>query len=150
MKKRYLIIAGIVAIIALAAVPFLYAGPGHHHGTGELGALGRLQKLQSALNLSDQQVDAIKAIVTDLHQQNAPLRQQLRGGRNDIINALLKNPNDVSAAQAIIDQNAAAEHTVHMNTLNAASKALNVLTPEQRDKLGQLIAERRARVSSKK
>jgi Spy/CpxP family protein refolding chaperone len=148
MTKRNIIIA-IVAILAVAAVPFVYAQQGrmhmHHGGDSGFAFLGHLQKLKSTLDLSDQQVDAIKAIVQDAHTQNAQYRDQLRSGHLAIAKALIANPNDLAAAQALLDQQTAAEKVLKSNMLAAASKALNVLTPEQRSKLGTLIAEHEAR-----
>jgi Spy/CpxP family protein refolding chaperone len=146
-KKTTLTVSAIVvAVLALAAVPFLYAGPGHHHGMGAgMGPLGHLAHAQKELGLSDAQVDQIKVIIKDAHDQNAQYRDQLHGGFQSVISTLLKNPSDVAAAQAIMDQQAAAERALKTNILNAASKALTVLTPDQRSKLGTMIAEHQAR-----
>jgi Spy/CpxP family protein refolding chaperone len=148
MTKRNIIIA-IVAILAVAAVPLVYAQQGrmHMHRGGDAGFafFGHLQHLKSALDLSDQQVDAIKAIAQDMHTQNAQFRDQLRSGHLAIAKALIANPNDLAGAQALLDQQTAAEKVLKSNMLAAASKALNVLTPEQRGKLGSFIAEHEAR-----
>lgn len=147
MTKRSWTITAVVAAMVLAAVPFVYAGQRHMHGMAEgaFGPLGHLSKLQQELNLSDQQVDQIKAIFADLHQQNAQYREQLHGGFQTVVSTLLKDPNNVSAAQAIIDQQSQAERAMKSNVLAAASKALNILTPDQREKLGTIIAERHGR-----
>ena len=146
MKKRTLTITAVVAaVLALAAVPLVYA-QGHMHKMGMgMGPFGHLAKMQQELGLSDQQVDQIKAIVAETHEQNAQYRQQLHGGIHAAIATLLKNPNDVAGAQAIIDQQTQAEAALKTSILNAASKALNVLTPEQRDKLATLIAQHQAK-----
>ena len=96
MRKRLILITVIVA--AVAAVPFLYAGPGHGRGHGRghergqgmhgMAFLGHLAHAKSELDLSDAQMDQLKS-----------------------------------------------------NLLVAASKALNVLTPEQRTKLALHLAE---------
>lgn len=146
MKKNRLTIAGIVAVLALAAVPFLYAGRGRHHeGRGGFGPLGHLERAQKELGLSDQQVTEIKAIFANLREENAQYRKQMHGGFEGVLNTLIQNPNDVAGAQAIMDQQAQAERATKANLLTAASKALNVLTADQRVKLGQLVSERRAR-----
>ncbi len=149
MKKTTLTFAGILALVALVAAPILYAGPGRMHAHGMAGGMGmgplaHLQKAQQELGLSDQQVTEIKTIFADLRTQNAQYREQLHGGLQGVISTLIKNPNDVAGAQAIIDQQAQAERAVKTNILTAASKALSVLTPEQRTKLGDLIAQRQA------
>ncbi len=148
MKKTTLTIVGIVALSALVAVPFLYAqGPRHMRGAMGFGGFGggHLAQLQQKLNLSDQQVSEIQAIFADLKTQNAPYRQQMRGVLQSVITTLLNDPNDVAGAQSIIDQQTAAKTAMQTNMLKAASKALNVLTPEQRTQLGQLIQQRMAK-----
>jgi Spy/CpxP family protein refolding chaperone len=142
--KKSRIITAVVALLAVAAVPFLYAGPGHgfHRGMDGFGPLARLERAKSELGLSDQQVSEIKAILKSAHEQNAQSRDQLRGGLGGALNALLKDPNDVAGAQAILDQQAQAERSIRSNMLNTVSKALSVLTPEQRDKLGAMVARR--------
>lgn len=149
MKKRFAMTAGIAILAMAVAVPFLYAQPAHpHHGQGggEFGFLfGHLDKIKQALNLTDDQVAQLQAIGTDLKAQNAPLREQLHGGMQQIATTLLNNPNDVAAAQALLNQQTAAETAMKTNVLNAASKALNVLTPDQRAKVAQFLADRAAR-----
>jgi Spy/CpxP family protein refolding chaperone len=154
MKKRIAIAAGILMLAALAAVPIVYA-QGHgmgfrHHGGpgGEMGMLGggrHLEHMAQELNLSEQQVDQIKAIFADLHQQNSQYRESMHGGMKAVMETLLKNPNDTATAQALIDQQAATEKQLKTNMLLATSKALNVLTPDQRAQLAQKIEEHSAR-----
>jgi len=147
MTKRNLTIIAVVAIIAIAAVPLAYAQAARHGraaGFGGFAFFGHLRHLKSALDLSDQQVDQIKTIAKDLHQQNAQYRDQLHGGLHAVAQALINNPNDVAGAQALLDQQTAAENAMKSNALVAASKALNVLTPDQRAKLGTILSERMA------
>src|SRR5215203_5905293 len=91
MKRRNLTILAVVAVLATAAVPFLYAQPhgrGMHSGSGErgddLGPLNRLVQAKEQLGLSDQQVDEIKAIFGALRDQNEQYRDQLRSGHEAI------------------------------------------------------------------
>lgn len=149
MSKRNTIIIAILAVITLAGVPFVYAQHAHgmhgmHGGPlGEFG-LGHLQHAKEALGLSDAQVDQLKTIFAALHEQNAPYRKQLHGGLLQVAQTLINDPNNVSAAQALLDQQTAAEQTMKANTLAAASKALNVLTSEQRAKVGDFLSKRAA------
>lgn len=160
MNKRSLITLAIVALVGLLAVPFIYAqqapAPREHgmgmHGMGmhgdkgmqAFGPLGHLQKLQTELGLSDAQVTEIKTIFTNLRDQNAAYRTQLKGGHQAILSTLLKDPNDLASAQAILNQQTQAENAMKANVLSATSKALNVLTADQRAKLADLIAQRQA------
>ena len=152
MKKRTLIIS-IIATVTLLGATFVYAGPGGHrrggpdgaHGFGALGMFGHLAQAKEELGLSDQQADQIKEIFKDLHEQNAAYREQMHAGIGDVADTLIKNPNDIAAAQAILDRQAQAENAMKTNALQAASKALNVLTPDQRAKLATMVAEHRER-----
>lgn len=150
MSKRNMIIIASLAIITLAGFPFVYAQhmrgmhAGMHGGPlGEFG-FGRLEHAKEALGLSDAQVDEIKTIVAQLREQNAPYREQLHGTMLQVAQTLVKDPNNTAAAQALLDQQAAAEQTMKSNALAAASKALNVLTPDQRAKVADFIAKRAA------
>jgi Spy/CpxP family protein refolding chaperone len=157
MNKRHFVLTAVTIAIALVAVPFAFAqmhghggpgGPGEHGGPGFGGPsiLGHLGHAKEALGLSDQQVTDIKAIFKSLHDQNAQYRDSLHGGMQAIAMTLINNPNDIAAAQALIDQQSAAEKAMKTNMLNATSKALNVLTAEQRTKLADMVKEHQARM----
>jgi Spy/CpxP family protein refolding chaperone len=169
MKKRITILTlVVVALGALAVAPMVLGGPmgrrfgghgfghmgmggghmgmGGGHGFAEGFMLGRLAHVKEQLGLSDAQVEQIRGIMTDLHTQNEPYRDSVRGGIHDIAKTLIANPNDLAGAQAKLDAQAAAEKALKTNVLNATSKALNVLTPEQRTKLGELIDQHAAKM----
>lgn len=159
MKKRILLITLILA--AVAAVPILYAaGPGggghfRHGGPGFGGGhgmafLGHLMKVGEELDLTDAQKTQIHAILKETHDENAQYRQQVHGTMKNVAQTLIANPNDVAGAQAILDSQAAAERALKANMLTAASKALNVLTPEQRTKLSAIMAEHVERMESRR
>ena len=150
MKKRIAIAGSILVVAALAAVPFVYAQPRHHGAGPHEGGFGffggrHLEHIADELDLSEQQVDQIKAIFAELHEQNAQYRDSMHGGFKAVAETLLKNPNDLAAAQALIDQQAANEKAMKTNMLNATSKALNVLTADQRAELAQKLQERSER-----
>jgi Spy/CpxP family protein refolding chaperone len=151
VKKRLILITIILA--AVAAVPFVYAGPGGHGfhgmhgGMGSMGEghgmafLGHLDKIKGELDLSDAQVDQLKEIVKATHEQNQQYREQMHGTMKAVATTLLTNPNDVAGAQAVLDRQDASEKALKANLIVAASKALNVLTPEQRTKLALHLAD---------
>ena len=148
MKKRLILTTLIIG--TLVAVPLLHAGPFQRHhrafgGHDGLAFLGRLEHLKNELDLSPAQVDQLEAIVRDARAQNAQYRDQMRGAFKDVASTLLANPNDIAAAQVILDRQADAEKALKANVLVAASKALNVLTPDQRAKLADHLAENMAR-----
>ena len=143
MKKRTLIFSIAAIVIVLAAVPFAMAQHRRMHGHG--GMFFGLQRAKAALGLSDQQSADIKQIFTDLRAQNEPYRTSLRGGRQAIAQVLLANPNDIAGAQALLDKQLDAERQMKLNALHAASKALNVLTPDQRTKASAFLQQRMAK-----
>ena len=155
MNKKYLTIAAVVATLVLVAAPFalaqrMHGGP--HGGPGELGGvmfLGHLQHAKQALGLSDQQVGDIEGIFRDLHSQNAQYRESLHGSMEQVATALINNPNDLATAQALLDKQSDTERQLKSNALAAASKALNVLTADQRAKLGDFIKEHHSRMQQK-
>lgn len=149
MKKRTLILSAAALVIVIAAVPFAMAQHmrGHRHGHG--GMMFGLQRAKAALGLSDQQSADIKQIFADLRTQNEPLRTSMRGGRQAIAQLLLANPNDVAGAQALLDKQLATERQMKLNALTAASKALNVLTPDQRTKAAAFLQQRMAKRMAK-
>jgi len=149
MKKHTIAIATAVVLAALVAVPIAFAQHARHmRGDGFGGGMffGHLGHVKSQLGLTDQQTSDIKAIFQQLKQQNQPYRDSMRGTMQQVAQTLINNPNDVAAAQALINQQADAERTMKLNALNAASKALNVLTPDQRGKLSAMMQEHMGRM----
>jgi Spy/CpxP family protein refolding chaperone len=145
MRKHTLAITAAIVMAALIAVPIAFA----QHAKGMRGEgfggpmfFGHLGHAKQALGLTDQQTSDIKAIFKDLREQNRQFRQSQRSTMQQVAQMLINNPNDISAAQALIDQQTANERTMKTNAISAASKALNVLTPEQRSKLGAMLQER--------
>lgn len=152
MKKRTLIFSAAAIVIVLLAVPFAVAQhmrAGHGRGGDGMMMFAHLQRAQAALGLTDQQAAGIKTIVSDLRTQNEPYRGSLRGGRQAIAQILLANPNDIAAAQALLDKQSDAERQMRSNALHAASKALNVLTPDQRAKAVAFLQQRMAKRAGK-
>lgn len=145
MKKRTAILIGTFVLVVAMAVPFAWAGPGRHRGGHDAFGMMRLEHVRQELDLSDAQVDQIHTIFKAMHDQNKANRDAMRGSMHDAAKALIADPNNVAAAQAVLDQQLANERTMKTNALNAFAKALNVLTPDQRTKLSTLMAQREAR-----
>lgn len=156
MKKRSLVLAALAVAVVLAAVPFVYAQGMHRHGRGDAGGAGlqflfpgRLERARQALSLTDAQVVQLKAIAENLRTQNAPYREELRGGMQAVAQTLLANPNDIAGAQALLDHEAATRKAMQTNVLTAASKAITVLTAEQRAKVAEFVAARSSRARNR-
>lgn len=159
MKKRTILIAAVLTLtLAALAVPFVHAGPGGRmHGDlgfGHAAGFGflhqHLGKLKDELDLSDAQAAQLHSIFRETRQQNAPYREQMHGTLKSVAQTLIADPNDVAGAQALLDRQEEAHRAMRNNIVVAASKALNVLTPEQRTKLAGLMAEHVARMESRR
>lgn len=154
MKKRTLLFFAAAVAAVLIAVPFAFAQHLRRHaaggpGGGEMMMFARLERAKDALGLSDQQVADIRAIGADLRTRNAPYREAVMGSIDAAAQTLLANPNDVAAARAQLDKEADARRQIEANRLEAASRALNVLTPEQRAKVAAFLQQRAARKSDR-
>src|SRR6266849_314529 len=147
MKKRVLVTTAVIALVALVAVPLAFAQRMHMHGMhadGEMpGAmmLGHLRHAKEQLGLSDQQTADIKSVFQGLREQNKSYRESMHNTMAQVAKILISNPNDVASAQALLDQQIESERAMRTNALNAAAKALNVLTPDQRTKLSTMVQE---------
>jgi Spy/CpxP family protein refolding chaperone len=145
MKKRVLITVGIISVVALVAVPLAFAQRMHgRHGDGDMpGAmmLGHLRHAKAELGLSDQQTADIKSVFQNLREQNKTYRDSMHTAMSQAAKILINNPNDVASAQALLDQQIESERAMRTSALNAAAKALNVLTPDQRTKLSAMVQE---------
>jgi protein CpxP len=154
MNKKVWMVLGAVLLAGLAAVPLVHAElngahqgmamHGGHDGYGMMGMgpFGKLRRLKSQLDLTDSQVDQLHAIAKDVRQQNAPLRTQIHGNMQNVARILIEDPSNVAKAQQLLDQQSATEQQLRGNILNGVSKALGILTAEQRTKLRQILDEK--------
>jgi Spy/CpxP family protein refolding chaperone len=153
MKNRTLIFLSAALLVVIIAVPLAVAqhvrGAGHRHGCmgGGDGMMmfGRMHRAKAALG----QAADIRKIFADLRTQNAPYRESMRAGMQSVAQALIANPNDISAAQALLDKQNDAERQMKTNALNAAAKALNVLSADQRTKAATFLQQRMAKQAEK-
>lgn len=149
MKKT---IVAIVAIVLIGtAVPYLYANRMEHRGMHGAGGdfpgmmmLGHLQKLKTELGITDDQAQKIKDIALAVREKNAPFRDQMHQNMQEAAKVLLADPNNVAGAQAILDRQLDSERQMKSNMLSGVAKALAVLTPDQRTKLGEILEQHAA------
>ena len=145
MNRRTLTAAALIASLTIAA-PLLFAQRRERPDRGRphvFAPFSHIEELSEELNLTEEQVDQIRGIFRDLHELNAPYRQELKGGMGTAFQSLLQNPDDIAGAQAAVDRQAQAERAISTNTINATASAIKVLSAEQRSQLAQLLEERR-------
>jgi P pilus assembly/Cpx signaling pathway, periplasmic inhibitor/zinc-resistance associated protein len=152
MKRKAWLITGIVALVAVMAVPIAYAQH-QRHGSDEFGGFGPFAKvhwLKQQLGLTDDQASQIRDIASGVRDQNREYRKTMRANMADAGKILIANPTDLAAAQAVLAHNADAEAAMKTNILKGVSQALQVLTPEQRVKLGTVLEQRKQEKSRSK
>jgi Spy/CpxP family protein refolding chaperone len=152
MKKSWIVVLT-MTVAVLVAIPFAHAGMarrahGHYGGGGMAGHhagafFGHLRALHEKLDLSEAQTEQIKQIAAEVHEQNANYVSAIHDDVQAVADVLIADPNAVDKAESLLKQNAEARRQVGENILRGVSRALKVLTPEQRDKLADLVAEHR-------
>ncbi len=128
---------GGLVLLGAAGRPAAEAAPG--------AARGPLAWMQQAVGLTDQQVEAIRASAGPLREQMWQVRLALGDARGELRAAMAQDPPSPAAIQAAKDKIKAllGQRLDLMVDLRLAVR--QHLTPEQRAKLAQLMAERRAR-----
>lgn len=144
MKKRNWIIAVVIMLVGLASIPLVAAGRRMHegmHGDAVEGFVGmrHLRYLKNELDLSDQQVDQLKSIAAEVREENAQYRQQMHSSFKEVAGVLINDPSATANAEQILDRNDANREQMRRNILDGVSRALKVLTPEQRAELKTLL-----------
>jgi Spy/CpxP family protein refolding chaperone len=137
--------AGTLSITANAAP----GGPGMHGGMAGMGMPfgghpGRIERLLDEVNATADQRAQITQI---MRAAFADLRAQREQGRalHDQARALFTAPTvDARAAEVLRQQMLAQHDQASRRMLQAMLDASRVLSPEQRSKLGELMAQRRA------
>lgn len=152
MKKRFLVLT--MLLVATLAVAAAYAGGPRHgrHGArmgmgeaGLHGIFGRLGALREELGLTDQQVEQIRTIAREVRAANAGVRDDMHEGFGEVASILIADPDDLEKARVAMAEREAAMAKLKENVLQGTSRALKVLTPEQRVKLGEIVAEHKSR-----
>lgn len=143
MKRRFAVGALVVVALVMTIVPVAFAARGHrgdrHMG---FGMIGKLHAFREELDLSDEQVTQIREIAGSLRDQNRPYRDQIKENLGAVAQTLIANPNNIAGAQSLLSQQLATEQEMKSSALRAAADALNVLTPEQRARLGEMVARK--------
>jgi Spy/CpxP family protein refolding chaperone len=144
------VVLAISATVALSA--WAQPGPGgRHHGEGMggpgmmfMGGHGRgLDRMLDSVNASDAQRAKIKQIAqqaaTDLKAQ----REQNRGLRERMLQIYTAPTDDATAADGVRRQMLAQHEAASLRMQQAMLDIANTLTPEQRAKIAELVAQRR-------
>ena len=151
---RYLVILGIFALLASWA----YSAPevlakiqresqyGHggdkHDFVGT--ALHRLLKHQKELALSEEQGGKIKTIATDYKKSRIQKKADVKLAELDVQTRIRDEKADLSSIESAMRKSETARTAMRLEGVKALRAAFTVLTPEQKEKWHQLMAEKRA------
>ena len=143
MKRTLTVVAVVVALVTVAAVPIFARGRAAHAGAGLPfgGGMGleRLEKMREELDLSDEQVAELRTIARATFEENREHRKSMRDGFRNAARVLVANPENVDQARLTLEASDASRRTIRDNILESAAEGLAVLTPQQRAKLAAWI-----------
>ena len=139
MTKKLFIVSAIILALAmgLAAAFAQQAGPGR--GYGYHGWM--LKKMTKELNLTEPQQAQVKNILQAEHGKMQPLMQQMRDNEKARNEAVTENFNEADA-RAYANKQANLNADLIVEKERVKSQIYAVLTPEQRQKAMQLLAQR--------
>ena len=100
------------------------------------------------LNLSDAQKAQIKGIMTQERPTLKPLMQQMAQGENQLRTLELSGPFDEAQARTIATQQSQNMTELMVQRARVESEMIQVLTPDQKTKLAQLLQQRTQRFSN--
>jgi Spy/CpxP family protein refolding chaperone len=147
-KKNGIVLAMILAASLVAGAALAQdAMHEHHHGDMMgMGFFGAPMHDLKALDLTDQQKQQIHTIIKNEHPKIQPLMQDLKGMHQQIESAMDGGSLNQTEALSIIEQhkNTLAQMLVEHASIH--SQIMNVLTPEQQQKLKDLKAQHEAQM----
>lgn len=148
------LMAASVFVVALAGAVFSAHAQGHHGpGRGGPDAEGmmmfgdsprQLDRMLDGLNASDAQRAQIRQIATAAAADLKGQRDAGRGLREKGMQLFAAPTVDAAAAESLRQQMSAQREQASKRMLQAMLDVANVLTPEQRAKIGERMKERRA------
>ena len=133
MSRRTIIISSL--LVALAGTSVLAQGK-RRQGRGG-SPVQRIERLQQKLNLSDSQMNGIRALGENRRQEMESLRQELQKKRQALRQLLRErnpNPNDVGNATLALKQTRERAREINQRFTSGVK---SLLTPEQLQKLPQ-------------
>jgi periplasmic protein CpxP/Spy len=138
--------SALAALLCLGALS-AQARPGPHMGGSGMAGGPPIEHLLESVDASDAQRSQIKQIMKSAREDLKPQHEALQRLRNEG-QALLAAPSIDAAAVESLRQQAQIQHeAVSKRMSQALVAAANVLTPEQRAKLAERMAKRKARMA---
>jgi periplasmic protein CpxP/Spy len=138
-RNRILIIGAAVMLAVAAAIA---QGP---HGFGGPG--GEFHRMLRQLDLTSDQHSQVKAIFEKEKPTMQPLMQQMRQNQSAMKALEAAGPFDEAKVTALATQNSQTMIQLQVEHERIKSEIMQILTPDQKAKLGQIEANHEARMS---
>lgn len=129
-----------IAAVALVGTVALAGGPGRGGHHGKQGGQDRMKRMAEELQLSDAQIDAMKQMRQADRQRNEARRDEAQALAKQWV--ALEDKGDTKGADRIQSQLTSMREEMHIRRLAERGKFQEILTPEQKEKLEQIKAER--------
>jgi periplasmic protein CpxP/Spy len=139
---RTSVLSAVLALAVLAGVA-VAQGP-HRHGGDWFGPM--LGNMADVLDLTDAQQAQIKQIFHNGKSTMKPLWQQEHQSHQAMMQLITSGKFDQATAQNIANQEAQIHTQLEVQHAALAAQAYQVLTPEQKTKLAQVLAKREQRM----
>ena len=139
MRNRFLVIAGIAALVigaTVLAVGHGFQGPGEHRrgpGHGDM-----LEHMVRELGLTDAQKQQVKTIMEAAESSMEGTRAKLEETHKQLEAATANGQFDETQVRTLANQQAQLESDMMVEHLRAKSKAFGILTAEQRTKAEEM------------
>lgn len=143
----------LTALLVTVGAPSQAAPPDRHH-LGSFGGPGfdgeefqgrRLARLAEELELTDQQIDNIRAVFESVREERRGEWEEERALRAELRQVTMAEPFDADQAQALAERVGALAAERAFVRSSTFAQALAVLSTEQRAELQTLMEERRDR-----
>jgi len=132
----------VVVTLALMLVPVMAVSQTvehrHMHGRGMFGEMLPFH----AVDLTDAQKTQIKQLYQSARPTMQPLFQQARQNHEAMIQLITSGSFDQAKAQALANQSAQIHAQIEAQHAQIASQAYQLLTPEQKTKMSEVLAKR--------
>jgi len=149
MRRRTMWTIGVFALVMAltAGVSYAQGRFGRHHpgaGLHKDGFMfGAIERFADEIGLSDDQLDRISSVKTEMEKKIIDLRAEKQKAEIDL-RELMRDPKAKGSevkkvAQKVVDL----ESQIRLNRIETAIKIRDVLTPEQREKMLEVIKEHR-------
>jgi periplasmic protein CpxP/Spy len=143
-KSVKLVVAAALVVVLAGAVAISQTLKPARYGRGMHGG-HMLGFFARQLDLTDAQRSQMKQIMAQEKPTVKPLMQQLAQGRRQLVQLELSANFDENAVRNLASQQAQTMTDLTVERARIANQMFNVLTPDQKTKLNQLMAERQQR-----